>query len=360
MTTESRGRCPKRNRGKSRGRNRRCNVLKQIAALIVMLGFISWLGKEIDFYAAIHKYFMGVELDDPEYTYHHLPIAQQTPKDELFTPRVKDGPSTGLEADPLTLLHLTKEDKEYTVSQIGSKHFQEKLDEVYAEKKVLLGMDVFDKDIEMKVAIEDDHAVQEQYYAFQSQDDDKKNWECVYQMANGLFDDLDPGDDVTCDLNPDPDDADRVVKSAIVVSLNETYLFERKVEMITISAEKHSEAMVRFVNGKVYYKLADDPGSLSEYRCSLWMMAYAYMKKALEVSDEDEPYYVLIHYYLGNIGYNLLKLMDQTDPFYREIQEEAVAYLELAYSYKDDPRYKTEENMEKDIENMLNDGYLKR
>ena len=42
--------------------------------------------------------------------------------------------------------------------------------------------------------------------------------------------------------------------------------------------ERHSEALVQFVNGKVYYKLANNLHLLPEYQNSFWMMSYAYME----------------------------------------------------------------------------------
>lgn len=304
-------------------------------------------------YAKIHE-LMGIRILKNDYRYHQLSIASQTPVEELlYVPAVEedrsaDEPEEILEQENalyLEMLHLDEVEQDSPVDKATLEIVRKVLDSAYQYETS--SSSLFERakqDVGISDELQND-AETEDY--FNSYLNEENSLESLYQAANALFGRLDEGDV-----------KNRTAAAAAVVNWNECYLQDVKAAgKVAFLENIHSESLICFRNGKTCYILAAS-GELSQYENVLWMMAYGNMEKALETVTEEERIFGLVHYYLGNIGYQLLTRIDGQELFYLEMQEKTKQHLVTAQSCIDDSRYQIEANMEADIQRLLEDGYL--
>lgn len=95
---------------------------------------------------------------------------------------------------------------------------------------------------------------------------------------------------------------------------------------------------------------------------SFWMMSYAYMELAEETAIPEDKAYAVVQYYLGNIGYNLLRRMDAKDEPSLEMREKTIEHLITKRDCIEVNRfgvnYLNEENMESEIQRLLESDLL--
>lgn len=296
-------------------------------------------------YAAYHK-FVGVEFQENKYTYHHLAVAEQKDVDTLFEPQAQQEQiHVYVETDDCFVkLHITEGDADSVVCQSSLEYFEALVNEVL-EKGVTLDSSAIEQNVEQMGIISNNVYADTHFNSFRASS--HVNIENAYQIANALFDDMGKRHG-----------RDGLVTAALIVYFNDVYLSGGEAhESVEASEKMHTDAKALFGNGKTYYILAEDTTISPEYENVFWMLAYAYMKVALENADEDETYFASIHYYLGNIGYHLLGTME--DEARTSMKEETIRHLNIAQACIGDKRYNVERGMKEEIDHMLNDDLLR-
>ena len=293
-------------------------------------------------YAAYHK-FVGVEFQNDDYTYHHLDVAEQKNVNILFEPQVQPNQISMKIDDCFGKLHIKESDKDFLVCQASLEYFEVSINEVI-EKGVYLDTSQIEGDLEqMSIIMNNEYA---NAYFNVMNNIKNPNIENAYQIANALFDDMGK-----------MHGRNGFVTAALIVYFNDVYISGGGNLSDPVPDKMHTDAKALFGNGKTYYILAQDTTILPEYENVFWMMAYAYMKAALENADAEETYFASIHYYLGNIGYHLLNAIDaESKPI---LKAETINHLKIAQDCIGDKRYNIESGMKEEIKHMLEDDLLK-
>lgn len=323
--------------GRSRGESRRKRRGKSIVGGIAIAGIIifvlvfMFLNRNRIYVFACALF--GIHIQENAYVYHHLSVAKQnlltdlmiSPQEASFEKDVKEQEDLYLE-----MLHLTQNDKVYSVSDVALEMARKRMEE---DRVKFQGAN---QDIYIQSEVDGIQGATNYYNAYS----ENKNPENLYQAANALFGKLN-----------ERDVKDIKVASAIIINWLGHYLSE--------TGEGHSEASIYFVIAKTYYILAQDAEDLEDFKDFIWMLAYANMEKAYELIDEEHACYGLYSYYMGSIGFQLLKrIQDEGDDFASEMQATTSKYLVDAQSCLGKPNYRREQSMQENIANMLLDDYL--
>lgn len=324
-----------RNSGKSKRKRKGKSIVGGIAIAgisIFVLVFMFLNRNRIYVFACA---LFGIHIQENAYVYHHLSVAKQnlltdlmiSPQEASFEKDVKEQEDLYLE-----MLHLTQNDKVYSVSDVALEVARKRAEEYRGEFQGA------DQDIYIQSEVDGSQEATNYYNAYS----ENKNPENLYQAANALFGKLN-----------ERDVKDIKVASAIIINWLGHYLSE--------TGEKgHSEASIYFIIAKTYYILAQDAEDMEDFKDFIWMLAYANMEKAYEMIDEEHACYGLYSYYMGSIGFQLLKRNeDEGDDFASEMQAATSKYLVAAQSCLEKSNYRREETMQDNIANMLSDDYLR-
>lgn len=336
----------KRKRRKKKQSSSKHNIIIKCLAVLIMLILILLFTCKKTIYAEIHHFF-GSSILKKEYQYHHITsIVKQTSIDELLTPEEEVNIVSKKQDLYLETLHLGELD--YPIDDTVLDIIRMIVNDIYQTNNSERCFVETTGNLSIQKEIENIPEVSANYHAYFKMN--RTNPENLFQASNALFGKLDVGDV-----------EDLTIAGAAVINWNEIYLFERTPESITVKEEQHSESLIYFLNGKVYYILATRlPEKLKPYKNSLWMMAYANMEKAESTIGDENKLYALIHYYLGNIGYNLLIRTKNNNSFYQKMKETTIQHLLTAQECIENPKYQyqIEVNTETNISNMLEDKYL--